>query len=157
MKTIYPRIALLVLCALTLTTEVAATNAAPLILIEIHQPAGQGKPLDLRVQELSRDAKTSTVEIHFVSGASVPSSMFIMHAIYDIARARGDRYFVKLDEQAGDAGKRTILIGFSREKVEDIDTYYDTAHLPHHEARLEQLDADMFDLVFKKQDLPKGK
>ncbi|MFZ6647229.1 hypothetical protein ACO0LO_16005 [Undibacterium sp. TJN25] len=147
-----------ILCAVfAVFASYASAAPAPLILNEIHQTGGQGKPLDLRVEEVSRDAKTSTVEIRFVSGASVPSSMFIMHAIYDIARARGDRYFVKLSEHVGDAGKRTMLIGFSREKVVDVGSYYDTAHIQNLDGKLEQLDTDMFDLVFKKQELPKDK
>ncbi|MES2073816.1 MAG: hypothetical protein V4488_25910 [Pseudomonadota bacterium] len=126
-----------------------AQAADPLILNEIHQTEGAGKLLDLRVEEVSRDARTSTVEIVFVSGASVASSLFIMRAIYDIAKARGDRYCVKLSESTGEQGKSSMLIGFSKEKVADIDDYYQTGSIAKLSTRLEQIDLNMYDMLFK--------
>lgn len=75
--------------------------------------------------------------------------MFIMRAIYDIAKARGDRYFVKLREGPGERGKRSMLVGFSREPVADLNDYYQTRDIPDLVPKLEQVDLAMFDLLFK--------
>ncbi|GGC77457.1 hypothetical protein [Undibacterium terreum] len=145
---------LILMLAMCVATAVYAADPGGLVTREIHQTpqaAGGGKPLDVRVEETARDAKTSTVGIRFVSGASVPSSMFIMHAIYDIAQARGARYFVKLSEHVNDQGQRIMLIGFSKDKVADINAYYQTEQISNLSKDLEQVDVSMFDLIFKAQ------
>ena len=43
-------------------------------------------------EEVRRDEKTSLAKVTFVSGASVPSIMFIVRGFYDIAKARGATY-----------------------------------------------------------------
>src|SRR5688572_21682577 len=54
---------------------------------EINEKNPGGKDLVMTFQELRRDEKTSTAKVTFVSGASVPSIMFIVRGFYDIARA----------------------------------------------------------------------
>ncbi len=143
--------------ALSLGMAGLAGAANGLVLNEIHQTEGPGKPLNLRVEEVSRNAKTSAVDITFVFGASVASSMFIMRTIYDIAQARGDRYFVKLSERSDGNGQTHMQVGFSKEKVVNIDDYYQTAGMEGLARNPEQLDTSMFDLIFKKRPTEAGK
>jgi hypothetical protein len=72
-----------------------------------------GKDLIMSFQEIRRDEKTSLAKVTFVSGASVPASMFIVRGFYDIARARGATHFIKLKEWQAKDGSWMYLVGFS--------------------------------------------
>ena len=84
--------ALLVLAAVLSCAD--ATAATDLIHLEVHEPPVAGrKPLDLRVDEVERNASDSVIAVDFTSGASVPSSMFVMKAACAVTAARGERFF----------------------------------------------------------------
>ena len=74
----------------------AAVNslAADLVHLEAKQaPVENGKTLEMRFRELERSESNSIVEVTFVSGGSVSSSMFVLHGMCAVARARGANYF----------------------------------------------------------------
>ena len=89
------------------------------------QPNPGGKDLVMTFEELRRDTKTSTATVKHVSGASVPSAMFIARGAYDTARARGAAYFINLKEWEAEGGARMYLIGFAPDKNVDPKTYFD--------------------------------
>ena len=51
--------------------------------------------------------------------------MFVVRGAFDIAKARGAAYFVKLKEWEGENGAWMSLIGFSPDKDVDPTTYFD--------------------------------
>jgi len=87
--------------------------ADDLIKNDINQINPGGKNLIISFTEVRRDEKVSTAKVVFVSGASVPSSMFIMRGFYDIARARGASHFIKLNQWEAKDGSTMYLVGFT--------------------------------------------
>lgn len=107
------------MCALFLITSVlvafsgSSAIADGLIKREVNQVNPGGKNLIISFAEVRRDEKVSTARVVFVSGASVPSSMFIMRGFYEIARARGATHFIKLKEWRAEDGNTMFLVGFA--------------------------------------------
>jgi hypothetical protein len=87
--------------------------------------AAGGKDLVMKLEELRRDAKTSEIKVTYTSGASVPSSMFIMRGCYDIAVARKTAFFIKLKEWQAEDGTTHLLLGFSNDENVDPKTFFD--------------------------------
>ena len=83
---------------------------------EVKQVNPGGKDLRMSFEEVRRDDKTSLAKVTFVSGASVPASMFIVRGFYDIAKARGATHFIKLKEWRGQDDSWMYLVGFSNSK-----------------------------------------
>jgi hypothetical protein len=78
----------------------ACAQTTGLIDSAIDLPSTGGKPLIMNVQELHREKSHSIIKIRYVSGASVPSSMFSFAATCKIVKAVGAPHFaaVKLYE-----------------------------------------------------------
>ena len=57
------------------------------------QPVENGKILNMEFREVERTADASIVEVTFISGGSVSSSMFVLKGQCAVARARGEIYF----------------------------------------------------------------
>jgi len=87
--------------------------------------AAGGKDLVMKLEELRRDAKTSEIKITHTSGASVPSSMFIMRGCYDIAKARQAACFIKLKEWTAEDNTTHMLLGFSDDNKVDPQAFFD--------------------------------
>ena len=83
---------------------------------EVKQVNPGGKDLRMSFEEVRREDKTSLAKVTFVSGASVPASMFIVRGFYDIAKARGATHFIKLKEWRGQDDSWMYLVGFSNSK-----------------------------------------
>ena len=85
----------LVAAALGCCAFAPAAHAADLVHLAVNQPAGEGggKPLVMEFAEVERTELQSVVEVKYVSGASVPSSMFALGGMCAVARARGAAYF----------------------------------------------------------------
>lgn len=94
---------------------------------EVEQKNPGGKDLVMAFEEVSRDEKTSLARVVFKSGASVPASMFVVQGFYDIARARGAAYFVKLREWSAADGAQMYLVGFSNDKNVSPAEYFQLA------------------------------
>jgi len=132
-------------------TQQHPANAPTLYRREVNQKNPRGKDLVMTFEELRRDEKTSTVKVTFKSGASVPSIMFIVRGFYDIARARGARYFIKLKEWEDPSGGWMYLAGFSRDKNVEPQTYFGlTEPFPNDDEHGFMAVKD-YDLVFKGQ------
>jgi len=56
-------------------------------------PVENGKKLEMKVEEIERHPEFSMLEVTFVSGGSVSSSMFVVRGMCGVARARGAQYF----------------------------------------------------------------
>ena len=61
-------------------------------------PVENGKRLNMTLRETERAADFSLVEVTFISGGSVSSSMFVLRGMCGIARTRGETYFAYTDE-----------------------------------------------------------
>ena len=134
--------------------ELPATNppaAAPLIRREVKQPNPGGKDLIMTFEELRREAKTSTTTVKQVSGASVPSAMFIARGAYDIAKARGSAYFINLKEWEAEGGTRMYLIGFAPDKNVDPKTYFDLKEPLPEDKRMLFLSVSAYERIFAGQ------
>ena len=81
-------------CATSAPDAIAPPPAALFSLSVEDAPAENGKKLNMALRELSRDAESSLVEVTFISGGSVSSSMFILRGMCGLMRARGENYFV---------------------------------------------------------------
>jgi hypothetical protein len=80
--------------ALLLSASATISIAADLINLTVRDsPMNGGKVLEMEFHELERTAATSLVEVKFVSGSSVASSLFILKGMCAIARSRGAGYF----------------------------------------------------------------
>ena len=93
-----------------------AAAADTLYRRDVKQANPGGKDLIMSFQEIRRDEKTSLAKVTFVSGASVPVSMFIVRGFYDIAKARGSTHFIKLREWKAEDESWMYLVGFSNSK-----------------------------------------
>jgi len=123
--------------------------AAPLIRREVKQASPGGKDLVMTFEELRRDAKTSTATVKHVSGASVPSAMFIARGAFDIAKARGAAYFINLKEWEAEGGARVYLIGFAPDKNVDPKTYFDLREPLPEDKRMLFLSVALYERIFK--------
>ena len=79
------------LCAAFASSKVGAAELVHLTVNDA--PNAGGKPLVMEVTEVERTEAQSIVEVKYISGASVPSSMFAMRGMCAVARARGAAYF----------------------------------------------------------------
>jgi hypothetical protein len=114
----------LLLCMLSALMLNVATAADTLHHREVNEKNPGGKDLIMTFEELRRDENTSVAKVTFVSGASVPTSMFIVRGFYDIARIRGTGYFVKLKEWHDKDGSWMYLVGFSNDDKVSIKEYF---------------------------------
>jgi len=81
---------------LTLSCSICLAQTTP-ELVELNVkdvPVENGKKLKMKFEETERNAEFSTVQITFVSGGSVSSSMFVLRGMCAVAKARGEQYFL---------------------------------------------------------------
>jgi hypothetical protein len=78
---------LFAIAALIAVSPSACAQTSGLVESAIDLPSNGGKPLVMRVQELHREKAHSIIKIRYVSGASVPSSMFTFAAVCKIVKA----------------------------------------------------------------------
>jgi hypothetical protein len=108
---------LLVLTFVLVTTVGTPGEAADTLhRRDVKQVNPGGKDLIMSFEEVRRDEKISLAKVTFVSGASVPGSMFIVRGFYDIAKARGATHFIKLREWKAEDDSWMYLVGFSNSK-----------------------------------------
>ena len=98
--------------------------AADLYRRDIDQLNPGGKHLVMSFEEVRREEKTSLAKVTYKSGASVASSMFTARCFYDIARARGALYFIKLKNWKAEDGSQMYLVGFSTTKSVSPTEYF---------------------------------
>lgn len=118
------RASIIVFILLTTALTSYAQAADALYHREVNEKNPGGIDLKMNVQELSRDEKTSTVKVTTVSGSPMPTIMVISRAFYDIARARGAKYFCNLKEWDDKKGARMYLVGFSNDKNVNLIKYF---------------------------------
>jgi len=94
-------------------------EAKPLVQIEIKDDSGND--FLMRATELKRSDRTSTIKVVCKKRiGSVGSSMFVMRAFYDIAKARKCEYFVNLKEWTDENGDWVYIGGFTNKKEADL-------------------------------------
>ena len=79
---------------------------------EVDIKSEDGKDLIMKFEEIERHANYSIVRVQYTSGASVPSVMFIVRGVYNIAKIRGKKYFVNLKEWHDPDGNWMYKEGF---------------------------------------------
>lgn len=136
---------------LLLTLGGIAEAEEPLLRREVNEKNPGGKDLVMTFQEIRRDEKVSTVKTTMKSGASVPSSMFIIRGFYDIANARGATYFIKLKEWVEPDGARMYLVGFSDDKSVNPNEYFGLSEPLSKPGESQFLAVKDFDLMFQRK------
>lgn len=136
--------------AMTLALSHSAPHAAERVHVEVNEPDSltTAKPLRMSVQETHRDERTSTILVQYESGASVASSMLIMKAVWQIARARGDRYAMMLTETTVFGGRENV-IGFAQQRRDDYLQYFDINNREGRRSALEWVDMNQFDALWR--------
>ncbi len=93
----------------------------PKSLIQIQAKGKDGSDFIMKATEVARDNKTSTIKvIRKQKVGSVGSSMFVVRAFYEIAKARKCEYFANLKEWSDKDGSRMYIAGFTNTKDADI-------------------------------------
>ena len=91
MRTVLPSLVVVA----TLVAACSSVPPTPLVHLKVAgTPVENGKSLEMRFDELERRADSSIVEVTFVSGGSVSSSMFQMRGMCEVLFARDERYVV---------------------------------------------------------------
>jgi hypothetical protein len=91
---------------------------------EVNEPDGPGKPLRMRFEEIERTPLYSVVQVTFTSGASVPSTMFIVRGMWEMARQRKLPFFIVLKDWEAPDGKRMYKVGFSDSDKVDVPSFF---------------------------------
>jgi hypothetical protein len=90
---------------------------------EVQESTG-AKPLKMRFEEIERSPKYSIVQVTHSGGASVPSIMFVVRGMWEIARAREAAYFINLKEWTAGDGKGHYKVGFADTDRVDVSSYF---------------------------------
>ena len=115
------RLPILLVCASSLVA--AAADDPPLYVAEVQESSGP-KPLKMRLEEIERGANYSVVQVTRISGASVPSTMFVVRGMWEIARRRNAAYFINLKEWTTADGKTLYKAGFADTDQLDVKAYF---------------------------------
>jgi PIN domain nuclease of toxin-antitoxin system len=95
------------------------TNAVTLVQIDSKE-FGDTNSL-IKIVEFERNTNISKLRMtHQKMGSSVGSSMFIMRGFYEVAKARGEEYFINLKEWDDKDGSRIYIAGFTNTKDADL-------------------------------------
>jgi hypothetical protein len=127
----------------------SAVPADQLVFREVNQKNPGGKDLNMVFREVSREEKTSLAKVTRRSGASVHSSMFVVRGFYDIAKARGAKYFINLREWDGPDGDRMYLVGIANDRNVSIPQYFGLNEAPSVPERREFLSVEQFAPMFE--------
>ncbi len=74
-----------------------------------------------KAMELERDGNISKIKVVFQKrGGSVGDSIFVMMAVYEVAKARKYEYFINLKEWNDQEGGQIYIAGFTNKKDADI-------------------------------------
>jgi len=104
--------------------SIHVSQAADLYHAEVNIRAKEGKDLIMTLDEVERREKFSIIKVKYISGASVPSSMFVVKGCYEIARIRGMKYFINLREWTDEEGYWVYKIGFSETNRVDPKVFF---------------------------------
>jgi hypothetical protein len=118
------RLPVLLVCLCSLAATAAESPA--LYVAEVEESSGP-KPLKMRLEETERGSKHSIVQVTRSSGASVPSVMFVVRGMWEIARRRNAAYFINLKEWTTDDGKTLYKVGFADTDQVDVKAYFGEA------------------------------
>src|ERR1700719_2500493 len=94
---------------------------------EVDESAGTGKPLRMRFEEIERAPLYSVVQVTHTSGASVPSVMFVVRGMWEMAHQRRTPFFIKLREWTAPGGKWLYKVGFASSDQVDVHSYFGEA------------------------------
>lgn len=114
---------IVLIVALPLVALAGVAEKPDLYVDEVDESAG-AKPLKMQLQELERAPRYSIVQVTRSSGASVPSIMFVVHGMWEIARARKSAYFIILKEWTTKDGKWLYRVGFADSDQLDVKEYF---------------------------------
>jgi hypothetical protein len=90
-------------------------------LIQIEFKDESGSDFTMKATELERGERTSTIKVVCKKRiGSVGSSMFVVRAFFDVAKARKCEYFVNLKEWTDKGGDRVYIAGFTNKRDADL-------------------------------------
>ena len=108
----------------------------------------------MKIVELERNANTSKFKLTYGQmGSSVGSSMFILRAFYEVAKARGTEYFTILSEWDDADGGRLYIGGFTNKKDADIHDEFGKqfALTNEYEQARRFLSVSMYNIIFERK------
>jgi hypothetical protein len=124
--------------AIAASLALTACASTGLVQMEVKQSAvSGGKPLEMEFREVERETNASIVEVKYVSGASVPSSMFVMRGVCKVVRARGAKYFSSQKVFGAFEGKTRYRVSFHERADEMVEVDDDPYGLTKRKARVE--------------------
>lgn len=82
------------------------------------------KNLIIVFDEVESHDRFSIVKVTYTSGASVPTSMFLMKCVYEMAKLRKASYFIPLKDWTDDEGNWISKVGFTSDLNVDPFTYF---------------------------------
>ena len=119
------------LCAAILNLTASRGSAEPSALYhkELHTKNSHGERIDIAVNELRRDARTSTLTVK-ASEAALASTVgepgFVLNCFYELATLRRAAYLIVLKEEVPDDSSRSkFVVGFSPNSHVDPTAYFD--------------------------------
>ncbi len=115
--------------------------------IEVQQN-GNGKDLIIEIREIFREKTFSEVVVIKESGASVPSTMFVVKGMYSIAKARNVKYFINLKEWKDNDGSYHYIIGFSNDNEKNPREQFLDLYDPSKDLKF--MSVDQFSKLFEK-------
>ena len=109
---------------LSVSGATVGARASDLYVLETDESSGSGKPLRMRFEEIEHAPRYSIVQVTHDSGASVPSVMFIVRGMWEMARQRGASFFIKLSERTTPEDKWLYKVGFADNDQIDVHSYF---------------------------------
>jgi hypothetical protein len=110
---------------LTLLILIPAVGfASDLYHEKVNHKGKGGKDLTMVLDELERHENFSIVRVKYTSGASVPSIMFMVKGFYEIAKLRGEKFFINLKEWSDEDGNWMYKVGYASDKKNDPKKYF---------------------------------
>jgi hypothetical protein len=119
---------------------------------EVNQKNPGGKDLIMTFEETKREGDISTVKVTMTSGASVPSAMFIMRGVYDIAKIRKKHFLIKLSEKEEEDGSWTYRFGFANDRKVNPQKHFNLKEPLPDDGGFTFMAVRDFDMIFKRQE-----
>jgi len=125
-------------------------------LVEFDSEAVGDPNIAMRAKELKREEKTSTIQIvrtKKIKASAVGQSMFVVRALYEVAKARKCEYFVNLKEWTDKDGSQIYIAGFTNEKDADLKKEFGDEYSYENECGQKRkfLSISQFGVLFERQ------
>ena len=129
----------------------AQTNNSPLVQIDAKDFGETNRVA--KAAELERIGNTSKIKVKQEGSSAVGESMFVMLAVFEVAKARGYEYFVNLKEWTDKDGGRIYIAGFTNKKNADVKKEFGAQYTPKDQSGEKRIymSVSQMKLLFPKQ------